>query len=67
MTTKKGESYLVNTNATKSDYASGNSYTAEYLKNVVKNSIENCEKEFTYAVLQQIIFSAQRLVHPISK
>ena len=50
VTTKKGESYLVDTNDTQSDYASGNSYTVEYLKNVVKNSIINCEKEFTCTV-----------------
>ena len=47
---QKKVNYLVDTNDTQSDYASGNSYTVEYLKNVVKNSIINCEKEFTCIV-----------------
>ena len=41
VTTKKGENSLVETTD-----ASGNSYTVEYLKNVEKNSIINCAKEF---------------------
>ena len=40
----KGENYLVDSNDTQSDYASGNSFTVEYLKNVVKNSIRNLGK-----------------------
>ena len=47
---KKGENYLAGINDTQSDYISGNSYTIEYLKNAVKNSIINCEKEFTCTV-----------------
>ena len=50
VTTKKGENYLVDTNDIQSDYASGNSYTVKYLKDVVKNSIINCKKEFTCTV-----------------
>ena len=50
VTTKKGENYLVDTNDTHSDYVSGISYAIEYLKDAVKNSIINCEKEFTCIV-----------------
>ena len=40
---EKGENYLVGyTTDTQSDYASDNSYTVEYLKDVMKNII--CEK-----------------------
>ena len=43
---KKGENCLVDNNDAQSVYISDNSYTIEYLKDVVENSIVNCEKEF---------------------
>ena len=42
VTTIKVENYLADTTDTQSDYASDNSYTVEYLKDVMKNII--CEK-----------------------
>ena len=50
MTIKKGDNYLVNINDTQFDYGFGDSYTIQYLKNVLKNSIINCEKEFICTV-----------------
>ena len=50
VTTKNVENYLVDTNDTQYDYTSDNSYTEEYLKDVPKNSIINCEKKFTCTV-----------------
>ena len=50
VTTKKGGNFLVDTNDTESDYVSANFYIVEYLKDVVKNSITNCEKDFVCTV-----------------